>query len=386
MSDKSYKVLVNMSTLMQGGGLQVAAAFVVHAMRDPVAASWQFLLSAGAEREIAGFGIDTKGPRFHVFDKSPARDSNERKRVLQIEEDFKPDLVFTLFGPAYVRFKSRHLCGVADPWVTHSNWVAFKTLGFSLATLQKLGLMLWKAGWWKAVDYWWTEAPIAKDGLVKRLRCDPERIFVIPNTTGPQFSGRTFRPSPPQGGGRLEILCLSAYYGHKNLELIPYVALEMAKLRPKLDFRFTVTLPENWPEVQAIMARAKELGVQERVRNLGKVAVTETPALYERSHLCFLPSLLEVFSAVYPESLCTGVPLVTTNLRFASDVCKDAAAYFEPTNARSAAEQLIRLAEDQELWREMSARGQEIYRQLPDAAEKWALQKRMIQDIAARSS
>lgn len=383
MPEKTYKVLVNMSTLMQGGGLQVAAAFVVHAMKDPVADQWQFLLSAGAAREIAGFGIDISTPRFHVFDKSPARDANERKRVLQIEADFQPDLVFTLFGPAYVRFKSRHLCGVADPWVTHSNWVAFRTLGLSFATIQKLGLMLWKAAWWKAVDYWWTEAPIAKDGLVRRMRCRPERIFVIPNTTGPQFSGRTFKPSPYLSG-RLEILCLSAYYGHKNLELIPHVACEIAKLRPELDFRFTVTLPEDWPEVRAIMNEAQSLGVGKHIRNLGKVAVTETPALYEKSHLCFLPSLLEVFSAVYPESLCTGVPLVTTNLRFATDVCKDAAAYFEPTNARSAAEQLVRLSEDPAAWQAMSAKGQEIYRQLPDAGQKWELQKGMIQDIAAR--
>ncbi len=379
----NFKILVNTSTLMQGGGLQVAAAFISHAVKDDVAAGWQFMISRGVANEIAGFGIDPEGEGFHVFDESPARHAAARSRALGIEAAMQPDLVFTLFGPAYVRFKSPHLCGVADPWVTHSNWIAFRTMGLNLQSVRKLGLMAWKAGWWKTADFWWTEAAIAKDGLVSRLRCDPERIFVIPNTTGPQFSGRVFEPRPPRGE-RVEILCLSAYYEHKNLELIPEVALELSRLSPDLDFRFTVTLPPEWPQVQAIMEQARLLGVSERIRNLGKVPVTATPSLYENSHLVFLPSLLEVFSAVYPESLCTGVPLVTTDLRFARDICRDAACYYEPANAASAARALLGLASDPEAWERLSRRGREVYAELPDAAGKWELQKAMIQKAAAR--
>jgi glycosyltransferase involved in cell wall biosynthesis len=245
--------------------------------------------------------------------------------------------------------------------------------------------MLWKAAWWRAVDYWWTEAPIAKDGLVQRLRCKPDRIFVIPNTTGPQFGNREYHPKFP-GDSRVEILCLSAYYRHKNLELIPDVALEIERMRPGLDFRFTVTLPPELPEAQAIIARAKQLGVADRIVNLGRVPVAKAPDLYSCSHLSFLPSLLEVFSAVYPESLCTGVPLVTTNLRFARDVCKDAAAYFDPANAMSAAAQIIRLAENEQEWRALSAKGREIFCQLPDATRKWELQREMINAVAARTN
>jgi glycosyltransferase involved in cell wall biosynthesis len=384
MSTEKYKILVNTSTLTQGGGLQVAAALIVHAIKDPSAEYWQFLISKGVARELTGFGIDPQEPIFHVFDRSPARNKDERKRILAIEAEFQPDLVFTLFGPAYVRFQSTHLCGVADPWVTHSSWLAFRALDFPMEALRMLGLMFWKAWWWKAVDYWWTEAPIAKDGLVRRLRCKPDRIFVIPNTTGPQFGSREYHPEFPSGG-RVEILCLSAYYRHKNLELIPDVAFEIERLRPALDFRFTVTLPAEWPEVQAIMDRAQQLDVAHRIVNLGKVPVTDTPDLYARSHLSFLPSLLEVFSAVYPESLCTGVPLVTTDLRFSRDVCKDAAVYFEPTNAKSAAAKIVSILEDEAEWRAISNRGRELFAQLPSATRKWELQRAMMNDVASRT-
>ena len=44
MSDRQYKVLVNCSTLMEGGGLQVAAAFIVHALQDPDAEDWEYMI------------------------------------------------------------------------------------------------------------------------------------------------------------------------------------------------------------------------------------------------------------------------------------------------------------------------------------------------------
>jgi glycosyltransferase involved in cell wall biosynthesis len=382
MAQRSYRILVNTSTLMQGGGLQVATAFIEHALQDSDASEWEYMISKTAARELAGFGIDTTEPPFHVFDKSPARNSSERARVLQIEARMQPDLVFTLFGPAYVRFNARHLCGVADPWVTHSSWLAFRTLGFSVETLKKLVTMAWKALWWKRVDYWWTEAPVAKEGLVSRLRCAPERIFIIPNTVGPQFERNNVSASFPRGE-KVKILCLSAYYGHKNLEIIPDVALEIEKLRPELDFEFTVTLPSELPEVEKILQHAADMGVGDRINNLGRVPVSDTPGLYAQSHMAFLPSLLEVFSAVYPESLCTGVPLVTTDLRFARDVCKDAAAYFRPIDAHSAAQQIVRLAEDEGYWQQISVRGKEVFKELPDAGQKWDLQKQVITQVTA---
>ncbi|MCP4000710.1 MAG: glycosyltransferase [Gammaproteobacteria bacterium] len=382
MAESHYRILVNTSTLMQGGGLQVATAFIGHAMQDPDTAGWEYMVSRTAAQELTGFGIDISKPCFHIFDKSPARHADERDRVREIEAQMQPDMVFTLFGPAYVKFKARHLCGVADPWVTHSSWLAFKTLGFSFEALKMIGTMAWKALWWKRVDFWWTEAPVAKEGLISRLHCMPEKIFIIPNTVGPQFERNNVRASF-SGDGKVRILCLSAYYGHKNLEIIPDVILEVERLRPELDFEFTVTLPEDLPEVKDILQHAERIGVSKRINNLGRVPVSKTPGLYAKSHIAFLPSLLEVFSAVYPESLCTGVPLVTTDLRFARDVCQDAAAYFRPTDARSAAEHIIRLAEDEAYWRQISEHGQEIFKGLPNAGEKWDLQKKVILQAAA---
>jgi len=44
MATGNYKVLVNCSTLMKGGALQVAAAMIVHALKDPDTADWQYMV------------------------------------------------------------------------------------------------------------------------------------------------------------------------------------------------------------------------------------------------------------------------------------------------------------------------------------------------------
>lgn len=376
-----YRVLVNCSTLIKGGALQVAVAFILNALRDPYTAGWQYLISSGVAQELEGFGVDLSDSCFSIIERSPARNSDQRKRVLEIEARMRPDLVFTLFGPAYVRFKAKHLCGVADPWVTHSTTLAFSMLKSWQHSFKTLATMGWKALWWLQADFWWTEAAVAKDGLVSRLRCREDHVYIIPNTAGPQFEKARASAKPP-AGGKIRILCLAAYYPHKNLEIIPDVLKELQDMRPDLNFELTVTLPPELSESQKIVDRAEQLGVGDKLKNLGRVPVSEAPALYAQSHICFLPSVLEVFSAVYPESLSTGVPLVTTDLRFATDVCKDAAVYFEPTNAKSAAKQIIRLAEDRDFWQEKSDLGRQIYKALPDSGQQWGLQKEVIARVA----
>lgn len=371
-----------MTTIVKGGGLQVAAAFIVEAMKDPVTQPWLYLINQTLCGELAKFGIETESKRFEIFSDSPSKNMAARRRIRALEAEYSPDLVFTLFGPAYVRFESRHLCGVAVPWLTHSDRLAFRNLGSPFAAAKKIASLIWRGIWARAADYWWVEAPIAKDGLVSRLRCPRERISVIPNAAGPQYA-KMRGVVKKRTEGDLKILCLSAYYPHKNLELIPDVALAMKEMRPELQFTFTVTLPQEMPEVQAIMRRADSLGVAGHVKNLGRVPASETPGLYERSDLSFLPSVLEVFSAVYAESQCTGVPLVTADRKFAHDACKDAALYFEPLDARDAAEKIIYLAEHHDEWQRLSDRGREISARMPDSSERFQLLKKTILSVAA---
>jgi hypothetical protein len=77
------------------------------------------------------------------------------------------------------------------------------------------------------------------------------------------------------------------------------------------------------------------------------------------------------------------VPLVSTDRRFSRDASKDSAAYFTPGDAYSAASQIVHLAEDESYWQQKSDRGYEVFKDFPNAAEKWGLQKKVITHVAA---
>ena len=56
--------------------------------------------------------------------------------------------------------------------------------------------------------------------------------------------------------------------------------------------------------------------------------------LYKSSNAMLLPTLIESFGIPYVEAMSLGVPILTSDLDFAHDVCGNAASYFDPFNAK----------------------------------------------------
>ena len=74
--------------------------------------------------------------------------------------------------------------------------------------------------------------------------------------------------------------------------------------------------------------------------------------MYRRCQLCFLPTLLEVFSASTVEAMYYGLPVVATDFDFNKDVLGDSCLYYEPKNANEAALQLEKLIKNVSLQEE----------------------------------
>jgi glycosyltransferase involved in cell wall biosynthesis len=75
-----------------------------------------------------------------------------------------------------------------------------------------------------------------------------------------------------------------------------------------------------------------------------------------------LPTLLEVFSASYPESMKMKKPILTSNYSFAKDVCKDAVLYFNPLDANDIVEKIEMIYKDENLYKELIKKGSERLR------------------------
>ena len=85
--------------------------------------------------------------------------------------------------------------------------------------------------------------------------------------------------------------------------------------------------------------------------------ISEVPSLYEQTDIVFQPTLLECFTAVYPEAMRMRRPIVTTDLEFAHGLCGDAALYYSATDPEAASERLIELISNTELRQQLVDNG-----------------------------
>jgi glycosyltransferase involved in cell wall biosynthesis len=380
------RVLLNCSTLVKGGALQAAVSFIRSAVQQgDYDIQWHYVISQNLAEELKQFDILQQLDSVSIMDISPARNKHSRKILKAFEQSIRPDAVFTFFGPAYVNFSAPHLCGVADGWVTHGDRWAWRTVQGPKDAIRLLGAILYKAFMFRKADAWVTESATAQSGLIKRLRIQKENITIVQNSCASHYLGNEVAAKLPSADVNMRILCLSAYYRHKNLEIVPLVAKELAGLLPNFRFEFVMTLPAEGDGIGKVISKAKELGVEQHILNVGQVPVSQGPDLYRSCHVLFLPSVLETFSANYPEAMAMGLPIITTNLDFAREVCSDAALYFEPMNARDAARAITQLCQNAQLWQSLVAEGKNILHALPTQERKYEMYKSCLYALHRRN-
>lgn len=374
-------VLLNCTTLVKGGALQAAVSFIETAMRKADDIQWHYMISASVCNELREAGRLLERRHVSVIEESPARSTRSRQAIRTLARELQPDLVFTFFGPAYVEFKVPHLCGVADGWVTHGDRWAWRTVHSPIDAARLCGAIFYKAIMFRKADAWVTESATAKEGLVRRLRVSESRIAVVPNNCASHYLQVEATAKIPSPQDPLRVLCLSAYYRHKNLEIIPAVAKELQGMLPNRYVEFVITLPEDSLGLKRILSKAAALGVEDQIVNMGPVPVSRGPEVYRTSHVLFLPSVLETFSANYPEAMAMRMPIVTTDLAFAREVCREAASYFEPMNARDAARAIADVCKDEVLWKSLVNHGKGILQALPTQEEKYELYTNCIHEL-----
>lgn len=77
-----------------------------------------------------------------------------------------------------------------------------------------------------------------------------------------------------------------------------------------------------------------------------------------------------------------GLPIVTSGLSFAKNVCGDAAMYFDPLNPADIAKKIIQLSEDKLLQARIVARGREKLKNFGTASDRAADYLQIAQKVA----
>ncbi len=285
-----------------------------------------------------------------------------RKRLSEFENNIMPDAVITVFGPCYWKPEAPHIMGFANGYLLYEDtyffkiWKGWRTLKYRIKKKFQQYLLKTEA------SKYWTETEDSRKRLARFLGKKEECIVVASNNCSHFFREVFFEELPGLPEKKYQrLLYISSYYPHKGFELIPPMLRLLKEKGILVELVVTIRQEDFLRIFNGI----------DNVINLGNVAPKYCPFLYRESDIAFAPTLLETFTAVYPEAMYSGKPILTTDLPFARAICKDAAVYFDPESPEDAAEKLVRILNDQSLQDKLVKKGKERVREFDLPRERF---------------
>ncbi len=224
--------------------------------------------------------------------------------------------------------------------------------------------------------------------LLSSTSLDPEKVSVIanpPGDCGSDLSGAGRRAQ----GRPFTFLCLTRYYAHKNLEILPE-ALKQVLARTSKPVRCLITISaDQHPQARKLLGRIKRQGLEHQLVNIGPVPNSKLDRTFASADALILPTLLESCTRTYSEAMKFKLPILTSDRDFARELCGDAALYFDPLNSGSVAEGMVAVMKDGDLRLKLVNSGQRVASGLPGwdsiAAQFVALLERTAQAKPART-
>lgn len=353
------KILVNTISTKKhaGGAFQVASNFLLKTLEYPDI-EWFYVASRDVDGFIGSHFSDQRNKTYFVFPTQPDfKHSYKRvkKALVELERQIKPDVVYSITAPSYFSFTAPEVMRFTNPWVTHPNQYAWSVLSlkekvfYYLYGLNQKRLI-------KAANYFITQTETCAKGIQKITKVPMDNIKVVENVLPAVF--KTIDNTPIKEDDYINIACVGAATTHKNFDIIPYVLKKFFE-RGHDNVRIHLTLPKDEPTLGKIESIAKKNGTFDNIVNHGRVSQKELGEIYRRCQFCFLPTLLEVFSASTLEAMYFKLPIVATDFSFNKDVLANSALYFTPKDSESAALKFITLIEDKHLQATLRGRMEE---------------------------
>lgn len=354
------KILVNCSNLKVGGGIQVALSFIHESIKF---LSNDYCIVAN-EKVFDQIAIE-KFPsnyKFMKFNYKFNRDSN--LYLSKVENDFSPDIVFSIFGPTYWTPTSPHLMGFARGHTIYHKSLYRKYLNFKnrLFFDLKNNLLIYYTK--KNSNNYVVETKSAQKVLSTMLPKN-KKVYFVSNTYSSIYDTPSLWETikmPLKNKNEFWFTYICANYPHKNISILPEVVSHLKKLDQKHQYKIILSINEN------------QVDLSEEQKNnfifLGKLNVNQCPPVYEAADALLMPSLIETFSASYLEAMKMQCPILTSDLDFAHDICKDAAIYFDPLNPKEIAAKILQLVSDNILREELINKGSERLLNFPTAKER----------------
>ncbi|MHA7865531.1 glycosyltransferase family 4 protein [Flagellimonas marinaquae] len=262
-------------------------------------------------------------------------------RVLKLaEQRIKPDVIIATSGPSYFKSDAPQILGYNLPLYIYEDSPFVKQLSFYREARRRIKKYLHFYFFKRDL----TALVVQTDDVNQRVRkvLNVNKVYTVTNTPSSfYFNIKKYSTRlPEKDTDEFRFITISSYYGHKNLEIIPKV-LSILGSKGINNIKFVLTLKKEDFE--------NKIGAHPSIVNVGPIKPFECPSLYAECDALFLPTLAECFSASYPEAMIMEKPIITTDLGFAHNICADAAIFYKPMDAVSAADAIEKLINDNTL-------------------------------------
>jgi len=345
------KILINCSNIKIGGGIQVANSFISQLNNFP---QFQFVVVCSSELSKQVFLNRYNNVEFIYYDIKPnpiKAITGKDKFLDRLILKYSINTIFSVFGPTYWKPDGKHIVGFAKAQYIYKDSIFFKTQSL----LYKFKLNLKK--FFHMYDFKHNNQVLITENedVSNRLRAilKDKEIYTVTNYYNQVFDQDqkwdTSLKLPKFEG--FTMLTVSANYPHKNLQIIPKVIAHLNQNYKDFKFRFVVTLKEGELGINL------DENINKNIVYLGKTNINQCPSLYSQSDAIFLPTLLECFTATYPEAMRMEKPILTSNLNFATGLCENAALYFEPLDPKDIGDKIYQLANNELMKKELVANG-----------------------------
>lgn len=362
------RLLINASTLSGTGVTQVAVSFISEC-KAFVENEYHVFMSLAVSRNIETTDF-ADNFHFYVFDSHPFYGISGykiRKKLAALERLIKPDLTFSIFGPSYWTPLSPHLMGFAYPHYVYLESPIFGLLDMRRRIMVAIYKYMHKFFLKRNGSFYVCETEDVKQRLVRFLKISASQIFTVGNTCNHyflNFKNRTDQLLPARSTSEFRFLSLCSPYIHKNLTILNKVIPILKSKYAYLNIKFVITIDDM--SFETLFAD----DVKDYILNVGSVKISDCPQLYSECDALFLPTLLECFSANYPEAMYMQKPILTSNMSFATTVCGNAALYFNPLDERQITEKIFQIVTNVELRQMLIKSGIERFNTFPSSTER----------------
>lgn len=335
---ESLKVIINASNIKYGGGLQVATSIISSLLLDERNLIIHYVVSHEVYKQLSVLPFDVhKLTVVKVDFSNPFSFIKYFKVMKHLECEFKPDVFFSIFGPTYHEPKeAKHLVGFANAWLVQPNTRAYEVFSNKDRFLKRLKNKILGFFLFNKKNHYVTESISIADDFCKYFRTDLSQISVVNNCLSHYFTQEyVFNPFVfLLADSRFKFVTITHNYPHKNLKVIPLVG----KILQSYGFEFVFVVTLSSSEYDSMSDDFKKYTI-----NVGPVSIVDCPKLYDSCDALFLPTLIECFSVSYLEAMYKRLPIATSDLAFAREVCPNETYYFDPYDYLSISSALMKL-------------------------------------------